>query len=928
MTNLLYRIYKIKLSTALIILMPFIAVIISYSYSTYIDFLNIKHAVSIGDEPIETTLTSDRFKTLLRNRLKQEVIRFSTPEIADNSPLESYRIYVKPQDLATLNSNLPKSGKNYIPGYLLASSDSSIKKIKMRYRGGIPTHWLYKQKSMRIKLEKGSLNNMERTFNLINPPHDYFIIDYISYDISREAGLITPDSKPVNVYLNNEHMGLYSYTSQVDESTLRKSKRMPGSVYYGEGGRPDNDGVSSLWFKETNWGKKSSRNAEQKDNRDDIKQFISGINQESAIEFYKFVNTYLNKEKFYTFFAIDTIVGAYHHDYAHNHKIYFDPYLGKFEPIQWDVRFWTQSTIKDVATYPLLFNTALNPILEMERDQKAYELLHQFNPKNIETRLLHYIELIYNDLEADAYKDHGKSDQLFNSFYSLSFNMNDFIENSWENFFMLVNRNAHLKKTYQHSDISYKIDYLSENIVKIHFKANGNSPANIDLKQLFPDTAFQIYLDKNKNNIPEENELSKETLFTLYPGRKIIEGNALKAQKISLFGIKHLEQAPLYYPFLIKTKHRINKPDIIANNAITNEEFLLTQEAFTEEDNSDSIHPWELPLIPARETITLQGDIFIENDLVFNKEKSVIIAPGTTFHLAANTSIIFYGQVKAIGTKTSPIRFIAKEENNPWGSIIIQGQAASNSSLSFIEVSNGSTTVHNLIHYTAQLNIHDTSNFTLENCIIGKNHIGDDSTHIAYSSGSVNNCLFYNARSDALDIDISDITISNSLFVNSGNDALDLMTSQAVIKNNLFLNSDDKGISIGEWSKTSLSDNVFYKCNIGVEIKDKSSVTAENLIFINSKKHAINLYNKNIRYDYGGTLTGNNLIFINDDKDIKENIINIQKDQKSDYTLYKTHYNYPGNKISPYILKQSGNIKQWSNLASVLNRISTQYNEQ
>ena len=256
--------------------------------------------------------------------------------------------------------------------------------------------------------------------------------------------------------------------------------------------------------------------------------------------------------------------------------------------------------------------------------------------------------------------------------------------------------------------------------------------------------------------------------------------------------------------------------------------------------------------------------------MVFSKYEKVVIQPGTTFVMSKNASIYFYGKVSALGTKQYPIRFIAKDSNQPWGIVAVQGAATSGSSFSHVEFENGSVDSRNLIHYTAQFNIHDSNKFEVNNCKIGRNFVGDDAMHVAYSKGVINGCEFYNARSDALDIDISDVEVVNNIFYKSGNDALDIMTTRLKSSNNIFIDTGDKGISVGEWSEAEIVDSLFFKNYIGLEIKDKSNVIANNLIFIDSKDKAVNLYNKNKRYDQGGVLKADNLFFIGNNKVITD----------------------------------------------------------
>ena len=234
------------------------------------------------------------FSPFFKNELKKEKVKITAQQVVrdDQSPLKTFRLTVDPKDIVILNADLPASGKDhYVEAYLLISDKpGNIRKVKLRYRGDNNFHWLYAQKSLRIKLAKKDTYNMEKVFNLINPPYDYTLIDSINYEISSALGLIAPDFFPVRVFINGKFMGVYMYLSQVDESLLRKHKIMPGSIYYGDSAPANTQGISSLWEDAKYWNKKAARNAEQKANREDIDYFIKAVNTLKPIEFYNFVN--------------------------------------------------------------------------------------------------------------------------------------------------------------------------------------------------------------------------------------------------------------------------------------------------------------------------------------------------------------------------------------------------------------------------------------------------------------------------------------------------------------------------------------------------------------------------------------------------------------------------------------------------------------
>lgn len=784
--------------------------------------------------------TIDRFEFFIKDTLLKEYLKLTTPTplSENNSSLKSFYITLKPKHISKLNSNLPKSGKeNYIKGYLRVSDDKQVKKIKLRYRGDTNLHWNYAQKSLRIKLINEQSYQMHKSFNLINPPHDYSIIDCVAYDISKELGLLSPRYEPVRVFINNQFKGVYIFLSQIDESLLRANRRMPGSIYYGDmtsNQQVDINSPARLFYESRLWDKKASRNAEMKLDRTDIDYFIEKSNTKNPQEFYDFANTMLNLPKYYTFFGLDTLFGAFHHDYAHNHKLYFDPYLGKFEPIEWDLRYWSSIPAKDISLYPLLHQFKLNPLLEAQRDKVAYEILQKYPAKEIIKRLQHYQKLILPDLRHDKDRDTGIRPPLFPNGIAKSFTIDEFNQSIRSNEITIIAREKFLKELYNNSSLLYSAKKISNSEYNITLEIRGNSPIKLNDKILYPD-------------------------------RKFIPSNPLGAVAF-LYGKEQLVSSPRYYSIISPTPN-INQWDI--SNFITDKK-IVAQEKQNIQPGTDGfcLVVFETKVSDSKK-ITLKGTIEVKENLIFDRNSNIKILAGTTFIIHPKKSIFFYGKVTAIGTEKEPILFQAKNPSQPWGSVVLQGKNTSNSIFTYTNFVDGSVTNHNLINYTAPFNLHDLKNFTIDHCHIGKNHIGDDAMHIAYAEGKVTNSTFKDARSDALDIDIATVTLKNNSFYNTGNDALDIMTTTLYATKNHFETTGDKGISVGEWSNATLIDNIFVDNHIAIEVKDQSILKLNNTHIKNARHKAINLYHKNKHYQKGGTviikdlnITGNRTIAV------------------------------------------------------------------
>ena len=865
---------NIKKDILFFLLLLIFSVLGYYLLLSYIKFKEYQKIVP------QIELNKKTFTFFFKNTLNQEKQKmFSKKPLSDSeTPLPTFHITVKQKDLNTLNENLPKSGKDhYIKAYVRVNNQTY--KVKMRYRGDGLYHWAFTQKSLRLKLSKKDNFDMTKKINLINPPGLINYRDEINYKLSKKLGLISPTCKPCRVFINGKYMGVYLYMNQVDESLLRKYKRMPGSIYFGDLHIDDlsKATVTNVWSKESFWEKKASRNAEQKLNREDIKLFIDKINNTDKKGFEKFVETYLNKQKFFTFIALDRAFGAFHHDYAHNHKIYFDPYIGKFEPIAWDLRFWSAIPHKDVSLYPLQMRLADIPKYDAKIDKITYSIISNNFIEDINNSYLKVLNRIKRDLQSDLYRDQAIIiKKISPKHLSVPFSIKDLYNTYHQEIENLISRKKYLLNLYSNTKVYYKIEKLSNSNRRLELIIDGESPVvikfNKDLKNV-------IYID---NNIT----LRDNTI--LYSGRKIAK-NTQNFFNTKLYGTDTIKTIPQKYIFTIKSN--LSNKDILKSMQFTN---YITSNSVIIKKLNKNLKDYTIGKIsyPIFKTKVLSGKIIVNKDLTYDKYTTVKIKKGTTFLLKKGVSIFFYGKVLALGTKQEPIKFYPLNPNNPWGSIVLQGKNTKGSIFKYVEFKDGSIVKHNLIHYTAPFNIHNSPNFKVINCTIGRNFIGDDSMHVAYSKGIVENTTFINARSDGLDIDISDINVTNSIFLNSGNDGLDIMTTKLIAKNNIFINSKDKGISVGEWSDANITDSLFYKTFKGIEIKDNSKVYANNLFIVDSIDKSINLYNKNKRYPKGGQLEADNIYLYNNfkikkDKKSKFYIKNLYKNKKLDITKYK-----------------------------------------
>ena len=122
------------------------------------------------------------------------------------------------------------------------------------------------------------------------------------------------------------------------------------------------------------------------------------------------------------------------------------------------------------------------------------------------------------------------------------------------------------------------------------------------------------------------------------------------------------------------------------------------------------------------------------------------------------------------------------------------------------------------IYFSGMINLHDSQDIVVDGLVARRNVVSDDLIHVIY----VDNFLFSNfrlqgARSDAIDVDVSNGVIRKGFIEGSGNDALDFMASDAFVSDVVLIRSGDKGISVGEKTNILIKSTRLSQNKIGVE---------------------------------------------------------------------------------------------------------------
>ncbi len=284
----------------------------------------------------------------------------------------------------------------------------------------------------------------------------------------------------------------------------------------------------------------------------------------------------------------------------------------------------------------------------------------------------------------------------------------------------------------------------------------------------------------------------------------------------------------------------------------------------------------------------ITSDTIIDKDLIIKNSKFRILNNSDLILKNGAKLVIDESVIDVSGKKNDSIRIIGLDNN----SILIRNCEKVDFSFCNVEGLSGFTSFD--INLPSSITFYN-SNVIITNSLFQSNVAGDDFINFFYSDFIIDNSNFENVKSDAIDSDFSAGTISNSNFKFIGNDAIDFSGSNASLFDLKFYNINDKAISIGENSNIDVDNLKIFDSEIGIVVKDGSSIITKNILFENNKVNYCSFIKKNF-YDYpklticDSILIGTNLIEENTILETSNKYITVEKLKNVEDLLYGNLY--------------------------------------
>ena len=718
-----------------------------------------------------------------------------------------------------------KREEAFSDGLLMTESDDWAKAIlfynndvldaKIRLKGDRLDHLQGKKWSFRINLKGESSWKRMTTFSVQTPKARNFMHEWFFHKALEKEDLLCTRYGFIPVALNGKSLGVYAWEEHFEKHLVEYRNRREGPIlkltddsywiddkirrerevdfsvpsYDASVIEPfdDNNIEDSLLLKEFRYA------------RDLYQQYKYAKAQASDI---------FDIDAIARYYAMTDATNAYHTLHFFNQRFYYNPIIGKLEPIFFDS--FADVGVFDYYGYNLIVENAKNAEvsvhLKMFADPKFRKLYFQYLDK--------YTSLIFWRNLYQEYKSEADSiNKLLNTeFPDYHFKIESFYEVAEK----ARKSMESVKKEIENVDLFSK---FKTNTLKVNSGYKGKADFEI-LPHL-----INVYTQNNQTFRVENYTTDTITITGLsdipqLQMEKFDEPVELPPANSGASYIENITSETQGNKFLfakIRNK-KINIP-VIPWSAPDDPNYLEIRHAF---DTLKVRQKYKAQL--KNDSIIFSGNISIDENLVIPADKIVIFDEGTQFDLTNNATFISYSTVFVKGTKTEPVLFTSSD-NTGRGINVFQ---ASERSVVKNAVFTGLTNLKFGGWFTTTAVCFYESDVDFHNVRFEKNIGCDDALNVVRSDFYMEGCVFEDTFSDAFDSDFCNGYILNTLFNRAGNDALDCSGSMVEAVDCTITNAGDKGVSGGENSQITLTGCVINGANIGVASKDLSTVKIKN----------------------------------------------------------------------------------------------------
>lgn len=669
--------------------------------------------------------------------------------------------------------------------------------VKLRLKGDLLDHLFKKKWSYRVRTKAAQSWNRLMTFSLQNPATRNYLAEWCYHQYLTQEDVLCPRYDFVRLFINGENMGPYAYEEHFEKQLLEFRGRREGPIV--------------KFTEEAMWQARRRDlydNLEPKTTEHRLNQYeaseVAAFRQskvladsnmaqqfaiaQSLMKSYKYgektVDEVFDLDRLAKYYAITDIFKAYHGIIWHNQRFYYNPVIGKLEPIGYD-GFVLESEMNWVGRPFMLFQRSekegdleLDLVNQLFMDQAFVEryigYLWKYSEKKTMQNFFFDMDVAIEQREALIQEETKE--------YSLD-----------KEFFMRSARETHalilpmFNALRTHTEASGELLVANTHALPLRLLGYGQDPVK-------PDFQFEkeIWMKPHSSQTPlvfHQVTAKSEATYIFYevPGL-----DSVFQQTISK------SQAPV-----------ANTP----SQALFAEVVLQSNDVYQVEGKN--------VIFPA-------GKYQVAADIIIPKGYKVKFDGGVSLDLVRGAAFVSRSAVQMYGHEEAPIRIFSSDKTAHGFTVL---QAEDRSVMSYVSFEGFNTLIKDGWKLTGAVTFFE-SDVTISQCAFTHN-ICEDALNLIRCEFKLNESLIAHTFADGFDADFCQGEIGNCRFVETGNDGMDFSGSVITINACEVISPGDKGLSVGEEATVHVISLDISNAVLGVASKDFSRLTIDNIKLTN-----------------------------------------------------------------------------------------------
>ena len=697
---------------------------------------------------------------------------------------------------------------------------------RVRLKGDRRAHWEdRKNSSYKFELDDDVFLMGMNKFSIHKPVLRNYIHEWLFHEMAKELGIIGLNYKFIEVSINGTDRGLYVLEEGFGKELVERSKRRNGPIFSMNEELSGN--ATGDWYQDNTNLEIYNKNYWNRDENYQLLKSASNKLNNFFLGNEKLENAF-DLEKWASYLAICDLLYTFHGAYVKSVKYYYNPIIGKFEPISFDGHRGRN-------------HPNFNKLNKDYNNQIILDYLYNHNDNFFPDTALGWLNLFFlnkdKKLNEDFYKLYIEKLELVTS--------DKFLNN------FLSSRKKEIKQINSHIYSDY---YLYDNL-----QTRGPGFYYFSKKDLeHRAKTIRAKIRTENNNYPEYIQAGIENdklIIKNYSRHQYYASIIVKELICEFDNIYSLKKFDSTGEFPLINFQLNNNPENKYIKTVINLESLknlnfekcnsIKIENLTNKENYlinfDRINFNFSKKEKTNEKLLNYSDFFkIDGDILLLKENQVII--DKSIYIPQNFLVVLKSGQKIILKNDafifsdSPWSAVANEnkisisghKDNFGGGILISSKNKRSlfNNVTFSNLKGPDDEIKKELLIFGSLNFYET-NVELNN-IEFDNIISEDAINIFRSNFNIQNAKFNRIISDGIDFDFSKGEANNLSFENIGGDALDFSGSEANINGFYSKFVGNKVLSAGEMSVIEASNIKSSDSFSGIVSKDGSHVKIFN----------------------------------------------------------------------------------------------------